>query len=279
MQNLPFKLKLLNIARWVKEHLLLWSFLAIVYSFTAAQLLEPLSGKMLGREVEVVQVWGWVWLTLAFPVLISLIPAPAPRFLGGLARLTRTKGLGRLVVLHELRSLRIWVAMGLSVLASHTLSRVMGDRVLAALVFTAQVPIHVALVRIESWRRIFALNGPERGAVHLMRSLLALSILIGLIFALVATLSLGLTTARGLALLSACFGAALGAVAVSLEGDSGRPFLVNLIALTTGSLMGFLCLWTPAFLPLGALFYFYQEGRAALRIKAVERVDEDVFFS
>ena len=74
-------------------------------------------------------------------------------------------------------------------------------------------------------------------------------------------------------------GGVVAAAAVVMEGDSGRPGLVNTVSLISGMLMGLFCMISPWFFLVSLYFAHKTAALVVDRLKSVEFFDEDVVVS
>jgi hypothetical protein len=74
-------------------------------------------------------------------------------------------------------------------------------------------------------------------------------------------------------------GAVLSASCVALEGDSGRPWIVNFMSLAAGTVGGYLCAASSWFLLLAIYVFLHMEKISKNRLKSVEHLDEDTLIS
>lgn len=74
-------------------------------------------------------------------------------------------------------------------------------------------------------------------------------------------------------------GVLVGAASVVLEGDAGKPLLVQFISLATGLFSGFLCFFSPWFFLGVVYFYFRMRQLAARRLASIEAVGDDLVVS
>lgn len=279
--RLPPKLFALNLLRWLREYIVSWGLLSFIYSLTVTLILQSILEQALKKELEFKSLWFTTCATLLLPGLFEALKLPPLSFRKGLLTFMPPGVFGenlwqrwggaitKLYLRHELRRGATWLVIVLVVLIASLLP----DNKKALWVLIAQLPIQRALYSVHRWRGLALAFHPKQGAEQLMRAIWAsqfLQIFIAWI-ALVITRSIPDPWMYGCAAL----GAVISAGSVAMEGDSGRPWMVNFIALAAGTLGGYLCLATPWALP----FVIYFGGRMAVaienRLLSVEHLDED----
>jgi hypothetical protein len=276
-------LELRNLLRWAREYAVSWGLLSVIYSFTVTMILEPILERALRTELEPIPLWAATCALLLLPGALDSLPLPQVSFrLGrfqvlrpgifGERLFSRLGGpLGPLYLRHELRRGSTWLMIVLTVLAAGLLPK--GKQ--ALWVLFAQLPMQRALYSVHSWRGLAAAHlGPKAGRPLLQALLLSQGFQVA--FAWLAVGMAGfLPRDLWLALGPAALGAGLAGAAVALEGDSGRPWLVNFFSLAAGTLGGYLCLASPWGLLAIAYLCSNTKGLAERRLLSVEHLDED----
>lgn len=262
------RLQLLNLARWFREYLLVWTALSFVYSITLVLVLQPLLELALKMEVPFWPLWIATCATLIFPAAVEALPQPLSAELG---RLSFGHGLIRLYLRHEFRRLGTWVGILVAVALAAIIPK---DRA-ALWILIAQFPMQRALFSFQKWRVLALVEHPKLGSKSLMLAL-ASSQLLQFLVAWLAVGAIGFFDANawlklGLAGVAAVFAAS----AVCLEGDAGRPGLVNFITLAAAALGGFSTYAWPVGLGISAYLMMAMSGSIPERIRSVEHLDED----
>lgn len=279
MQTLPLRLRLLNAWRWLREYFWIWGFLSVIYSLTVALVLQPLVEQALKRELTLAPLWISVCALLLIPGMLERLPLPPISFRFFMPAGTFSEriwsslgeGLGRLYLRHELRRGAAWFTIVVVVLGGSLLP--VGYR--AFWVLLAQLPLQRALFSIHHWRAIAVLHHPAHGAMRLMIAVTSAQLIqLG-----VGWVALGAVTGdfgqTWLKLGAGALGGLLAACATIFEGDSGRPWLVNFVAMTAAIVAGFLSFWSPWFVFLSIYGLLNMAGRVSGRLRSVEHLDED----
>lgn len=279
----PLNLRALNAWRWLKEYFISWGVLSAIYSVTVTLVLQPFLERALNRELPVAPIWALTCASLLVPgILESLnLGSISVRFKGlallppGIFSEPLWNRLGRslvpLYLRHELRRGSTLLTLLLTVLAAGALP---ADKQ-AFWVLIAQLPAQRALYSIHHWRRLARGQFPAHGGPYLLTALACSQAIQWVISWGALGLSGFVDPAHWWRLGPASLGAVLSTSAVALEGDSGRPWMVNLIGMTAGILGGFLCLYSPFCLAGVAYFMIQLRKMAAERILSVESLDED----
>jgi hypothetical protein len=258
--------------------------LSVIYSLIVTMLLQPILGQALKTEITIAPLWIATALILLIPGVLEYLKLPgtgfrklfmAPGVFSESFWKARGGSFTPLYLRHELRRGPTWLVIVLTV----ALQGLLPPGKWALWVLIAQLPIQRALFSVHGWRGLAAAHAPREGGQKLLAAI-QVSQLIQL---LITWFSLGacgiiagfLTTEHWLLLGPAALGAVLAASSVALEGDSGRPWMVNFFSLGAGIIGGFLCLWSPWFL-LGVLYFVNSaKNLSANRILSVEHLDED----
>jgi hypothetical protein len=268
------RLLLLNGLRWWKENFWVWGILGSVYSLTLALILQTVVELSLKAEVKLSSVFLGMAIALLVPSLIHALPLPSLPVSFGRPRGSELSSFVRLFLSHELRRSQNWVAVVLTGLVLFSLP---SQWLPLALAF-GQAPVQQALFSVQKWRALALAHSPQHGARHLYVSFQLLQLVLG---GLVLVLWLVLASSAGHSLdllvryLPAVFGAWMGGASVMLEGDSGRPWLVNFISLAAGLVAGFFAVLHWGFILL--IFYFCVQMMNSVkeRLRSVELLDED----
>jgi hypothetical protein len=281
-------LHLKNAARWFAANAVTWVLLSAIYSLTVAILLQTVFERLQGAQPELISIWVLSMGILLIPGALEFLPLPdLPRFRKksrhfGEKFWTRLGG-GSFLPLylrHEFRRPQTWLTLVTAV----TLGSFLEAEKLRIWIFISQLPLQRALWSIGGWRKI-ALRAPE-GASLGASTLIASYCVSQVIQALIAWLSLlavltvsGASLSPFIALLPACLSGVLCTAAVCMEGDSGRPWIVNFAGLSAGILGAALGLWEPALLVIAIYIYFNLKGSVKNRLWSVENFDEDSLLS
>ena len=274
------RLRLLNLLRWIKEYAISWGLLSAIYSYTLALILQPVLQKTLGGSVALPVVWILGIVLLLIPAGVEFLPAPPfhhPRWIIG-ERWFSEAGFrnfgGPLLPLylrHELRRFPTLLGIGFTTFAGVLLP--LSHRGLWILI--AQFPVQRALFSLQGWRGIALSASPTQGGSWILRTLLVSQ----LIQLMVAWLALGLSGAFPMAAWLQLGAGALSAVicssSVALEGDSGRPWMVNFFSLAAGAVGGFLGYAYPWTVGLSLYIFYSMQAGVGKRLLSVEHLDED----
>lgn len=271
-------LKVLNLFRWSREFVVVWATLSIVYSLTVALLLQPALEWTLNQEVPFRLLWACVGILLLIPALLEALPLGGFSFRAGPAVFMPSGVFGgkfAIYLRHDLRRGATWLTVLVVVWVGSLIPE--GKEVLWVLI--TQLSVQRALFSVHRWR-ILALNFKPGSGAGLLLSAIRFSQLSQLLVAGVAWIALRPMPLEQWGLLMLASGAGVVASsAVAFEGDSGRPWIVNFVALAVGVLSGFL---TYAF-PLSLIFvvYFAEKMRSVVegRLYSVEHMDEDALIS
>ena len=274
---LPRRLRLLNLIRWARAHWFSWTLLGLAYSAAATVLIGGVAEAMTGAAPPWVPLWGAISLVLLAPAFLEKLPLGGIPFVRRLAFgespvLRATGPLGPLYLRHELRRGATWAGVGLTAAIGATAAEVAP----ALWVIAALLPSQRALYSIHRWRSLAVSLRPASGAGSLLRAFLAAQ----LVQIFVAWAAVGVASLPPLAVFlrmgAGALGATLASGAMALEGDSGRPWLVNLASASAGLVVGFLCfLWPVVLVPAG-YFAARMVPAVASRLRSVEHFHEDL---
>lgn len=286
-------LYLLNAFRWVKHHAVAWSILFASYSVAASVVVQVILQELIGTQLRFLTVWALTAGVVAIPGLLERLPVPGAvggrwsHLLGGAAH--RIVGpLGVLYVSHELRRPATWLVVGMTAVAG---AAVLGMSP-AAWLLICQVSAQRAFFSISAWRRFAAFYRPGSGAAEVMRAfavaqtvqVFAVGVLIALLATFLSPAAIGsgvpaVAGERILRFMAAMLGAAWASAAVVMEGDSGRPWLVNFVGLAAG-FIGAVGGWASPFALFVIVYFMGQMSMVvAGRLKSVENPDEDIVIS
>jgi hypothetical protein len=272
------RLLLLNGLRWWKENFWVWGILGSIYSLTLAIVLQTVIELSLKAEVGLPNVFVGMAVALLIPALIHALPVPSLPLPFGKARGSELGSFVRIFLSHELRRTQNWIAVGLTALALLALP---SSWMPLSLAF-GQAPVQQTLFSVQKWRALALAHSPQHGARHLFVSFQVLQMILGVAL-LVLWVSATMLKGQSLELfpryIPAIVGAWMGGSSVLLEGDSGRPWLVNFISLAAGLVAGFFTVLHWGFLLL--IFYFCAQmvGSVKERLRSVELLDEDTLVS
>jgi hypothetical protein len=283
------RLAALNAARWFAANATTWILLSGIYSLTVSILLQTVVEQLQKKTISLFPVWILSMVLLLAPGALEKLPMPdlPSRWVG--RKLFSEKFWSRLggssflplYLRHELRRTQTWVTLILTV----TLGALLPQGREQAWIFIAQIPLQRALWSIGGWRRI-ALRTPDGtslGGTLLLNAFLWSQ----LIQAFVAIASLAALhwfqnqalPASFVATSAATVSAVLGCSAVCMEGDAGRPWLVNFIGFSAGIIAAALVLWQPPLVILSAYVFSNLKHSVQNRLWAVEEFDEDALLS
>lgn len=253
-----------------------WGLLSLIYSFTVAVLLQPLLESAFKKEFPLEPLWIATCGLLLLPGAFEFLPVPSlplirqGRFSESLWR-WKSGSMGPLYLRHEMRRGATWVMVIFVV----CLLVILPERFLPFSILLFQLPIQRALYSVHRWRSLALAAHPKGGASLFLMALLKAQVLQWLVVWASASL-LGVFRGPdlwtyGLAGLSAVIASSI----TAFEGDSGRPWLVNFMALAAGSLAGYLTLSYPWILALVLYFSKSMIQSVEGRLKSVEHLDED----
>jgi hypothetical protein len=276
------RLNLLNVLRWFRANAFAWIALGVPYFFGIGLLLEPFLEEVGRGETKVTQNGVWAVLLGVFigAIVIRLL---AQNWNRGFP-LSAGFAPGKLYVQNRLRELwTFFTALIIVLLADLALSYS-----ILFWIFLIQLGVQRELYSVSDWRNVFLLSYPQSGAARFlsqfrMQQLIFFFLVWGAmgVSGLLGGFQseLGVSSSEWLQAGWVGLGAVLGASAVALEGDSGRPILVQLISLTTGTLAGLVCFASPWILPIVIYFVVQIEKMSINRLKSVENFYEDTLIS
>jgi hypothetical protein len=288
-ERLPLGLAFLNLVRWLREYFVSWGVLSLIYSWTVTLVLQPILEQFFKHEIRFWPLWAATCALLLIPSILEYLPWPAVSFqwkrIGFMSQgIFRERvwsrspwSMVRLYLRHELRRGATWFTLILAVCLGAAMPRPKS----AIWVLIALLPCQRALYSIHRWRSLVLIGSAREGARQLYLAF-GISQLIQLA---IAWLALGLAAGPDwgmqtwLKLGAGSLGGVIAASMVVLEGDSGRPWLVNFISLAAGALGGYVCFAAPWALLLILYFYFKMQTSVAQRLHSVEHLDEDRFIS
>ena len=283
------QLLLRNAARWFAAHAITWILLSAIYSLTVAILLQTIVEQLQKKPISLGPIWIVSMVLLLIPGALEKVPMPDLRLPGATrsffseAIWTQLGGASflPLYLRHELRRTQTWVTLILTV----TLASLLPTERAATWIFIAQLPLQRALWSIGGWRRIALRTpgGPQLGGALLLNAFLW-SQMIQAAVALIAWSGLLLWDGKWqgtpvLALSAATLSGVLCCASVCMEGDAGRPWLVNFAGLSAALIGASLVYWQPALLILSGYVFSNLKHSVQNRLWSVEEFDEDALLS
>lgn len=263
------RLKVLNLIRWIQRFWFVWGLFALIYGFSASLLLQPLLSFLIQFDIDLLQTFGFLVVIL----LVSGVSSLLPNLLVFPLRVAGPKGLQGIFFLHSLRSLRFWINLLILVVGFIGCVRYQSK---IAWILLAQLPLQAFLFRGYQWVEMAFWLDSKGGASALLRGIqmtflfqVGLAWVIGLVFGAPFEIAWAVPT----------IGAVWAASSVALEGDAGRPLLVNFISITAGTLAGTLCVfWWPS---VFFVWYFAKQmnGLVQNRLRSIQHWSEDVILS
>ncbi|MCC7442894.1 MAG: hypothetical protein IT285_14775 [Bdellovibrionales bacterium] len=238
--------------------------------------------QVLKIEVPWPAVGGAVLLTVAGAAGVELLPLGALPLRRGLFRESFWKKLGgRITPLYlrqEFRRGPTWAAILLTAFAAAMLPPAWAP----LWIIICQWPVQRALHSGRRWQRFVRLHARDGGISAYLGSLWTAQVIQYLLLFVALGILPGspLSSTPAVAALGCGgLGAVLGGVSVAVEGDSGRPGLVNLVSLTAGTICGVACFASPWFLLAVIYFCTRTADTGRYRLRSVEWFDEDTFVS
>jgi hypothetical protein len=283
------QLLLRNTYRWFVHHAALWLVLSSLYSLSVAVLLQTIVEQIQKKPVPLLPIWFAGMVLLLIPGALEKTPLPElPLSLTKKSffseqiwsRLGASSFLP-LYLRHELRRTQTWITLILAV----TLGALLPPERLALWIFVAQLPLQRGLWSIGGWRRIAVRTpgGPQLGGGLLLTAYLwsqGIQAAIALIaWAILLVFEGNWETGHFLQIAAATFSGVLCCAAVSMEGDAGRPWLVNFVGLSVALIASSLVYWQPALLILSAYIFSNLKHSVTYRLWSVEEFDEDAVLS
>lgn len=249
--------------------------LSVIYSWTVTLALQPILERALKTEISSEFLWAATCSLLLIPAFIEFAPLGQLPLRKGLFSESIWSKLGGplspLYLRHEFRRGATWLMLALCTVGSSLLP----PRKFALSVLIALLLSQRALFSIQNWRRLAQTRFPEHGAFHLIRAMALSQSLQSILLWLALGLAQVYSQEQWLALGPAFLACAWISSTLCLEGDSGRPYLVNLIALSGGIIAGYACMAHWGFLALVAVICRSLYKGMGERLKAVENLDED----
>ncbi len=270
------KLKWLNLYRWLKEYIILWTLLGSIYSLAGAVLFQPIFQWITKKEPSLLNSW---LLTNSFVIISWLFHSFLSNFSFKQANRYLVKAhapLSTFFCVNELRKVSVLAVIFVTVITGAFLN----SHSFQIWVILAQLPIQVSLFNLKPWEQITLQRSALVGAKELLRGLLKVQ-LITAILATILVVTLWIVQGQSVSLAiigslaSGVLGASLMSAGVALEGDSGRPFLVNSISLVSGTLAGLLCFAMPVSLLFCLYLYHRFEAVTLNRLRSIAPIDED----
>lgn len=255
------------------HHFVEWMLLGVFYVATCAIFLRPIAEEMSKTGVS-------LWMMLAMLGVLAIVPAGLERLDLGAFTFRFPSFVGRfppvaqLFLRHEGRKRVAWLTSALVVVAM----LLFPGQVFLKWLLVSQLNVHRGLFQMQAWRNNITLVEPQTGAISLLTAFtlchVAFYAIALLLFLPVWFFQNGNLTDL-LTLVSIGLGSVAASASTAMEGDAGRPWLVNIFALTAGVLGGFLCWLSPLFL-IGAYFFHAKMKQLAWnRLRSVEGFYED----
>ncbi|MBC7692238.1 MAG: hypothetical protein H7222_10755 [Methylotenera sp.] len=254
----------------------MWLLLSSIYSLTAALILQGIFENLTKFEISLQLIWLGTVLTLFIPAMLERISAPVPDngTLNSFTAMVRDPFI-RIYLKHDLRRL----ATLLTWLVSLVIGFLLPEKKHALWVLAAQLPLQRALFSVHKWRTLAIAHYPRSGAEKLITSLWASQTCQLLLASLGLLANPHVHFHEWLMTVIGAWGGIITASSMCMEGDSGRPWLVNFITLAAGTLAGFLCFYSPWFLAVAIYFSWNIRSRVEQRLHSVEHLDEDSLLS
>lgn len=275
MRKSALRLNLLNFARWFRENWLAWVLLSFIYSVTLVLLLQPFLELALKAEFPFWPLWSVTCAVLLIPAMVEAIPGIGLRI-----PVAAPTGLMGIYLRHELRRLPTWVGIAVPVVAIHWMPP--GRE--ALWLVAAQFPMQRALYSLQRWRTLALTNHPGLGASRLVTSLAVSQFIqfakawvgMGLGVWLVPQFFGSMELMVWLRLGMAGAAAVAASSGLAMEGDSGRPWLVNFVTLAAALIAAFATFAWPIALLIVVYFAGAMSGAIRERLRSVEHLDEDL---
>lgn len=267
------KFVLLNFFRWFREFILEWTLLGLIYSLGLVILVEPILNEFLQIKTSFILVWVGVCISLVLPLVLekgfrnfSFIFKFQDRFIEPFVA-------GFLY--SEFRKISVW--MGLSVaLILISILKGWNQFSLITWVVIVQLPIQRGLYALANWQNGALLFFPRTGATRLY---MAFTVAQGVQFFLLVLASALIFGGIGIQHVLIGIGGFLLGCSVSFEGDSGKPWLVNIISVAAGMIGSIVVSITPWSLLGIAYFWYKMHGAVKDRLHSVEHFYEDTLIS
>lgn len=262
---IPTDILIKNSLRWIKSFLFEWTILFSLYLFLLWKAVFPTLEDIFG--IGFLKGRGFLFClgSVLIPFLfsrvwsLSTLALPVPSF--GMRNpriLFATNFLRNPLSLIFVAS--IWSAIYFS-----------GTTNFLSLIFASQWIPQLICYQTDGWRTFLTGSGFEEPSLTLWESILILALVLGVlaVFPLILEPQL----------IMVFFGGVLGGSVVCLEGDSGRPFLTNLLSYSVGIFSALMMWASPWFFIL--IFYFAYQARnlSQNRHQSVEGFYEDTVLS
>jgi hypothetical protein len=257
----------LNFFRWFQANFAVWLILSSIYSLTVTMVLQPILERVMKQEIPLSQLWASVCLALLVPGAFEYLSLPSI----GIKLSRPIQGLSQIYLRHELRRANTWLVLILSFGLILLTPRELRPLIILAVQLSGQR----ALFSIYRWRGLALSFHPESGGQQLIFSLGRAQVIQFLILWTAVALTFHFEARALLAYGIGGLGAVIGSASMAMEGDSGKPWMVNFIALAAGIIAGFLCLSFPYLILLVGYFFLKMQANVAKRLKSVEHLDED----
>lgn len=270
------RLLLLNAWRWFKEYAVSWGVLSVIYSLTVSLLLQPILEQAFRHEFKLSWVWSVSCLLLLLPGVLEWMRLPPFKlvkagFFNEAIWVQKGSPLLPLYLRHDLRRGPTWLALTLAV----ALGGVLPENKRALWILVAQLPVQRALYSLTHWKRVALTYFPNSGAQNLVVSFGISQLIQALIASLAFAGTVGLSIEQTALYLNAMVAMVVTSSALILEGDAGRPWLVNFFVLAGATLAGYLTLAFPITVLFVVYFWTSMRGAVKKRLFSVEHLDED----
>ncbi len=264
------KLFTLNFLRALKENFFSWFVLGSIYLLSASQLLQPIFEWALKRELPGTWMFvGVALLILSAGLLASLfervfgakfaLPLRIPRRLSHYLWFT-----------HMSRRAATWIVVAITVGLGIWLEQ---KNLFFFWLLAAQLMNQIHMFAADRWRAFFCFNLGRTAALNLVHEFVGSHVFFGVV--VYALLYFFWPTHEWLKWLLPTVSALWGASVVVLEGDSGKPLLVNSVSLVLGTLCGLIVFMEPGFIVLVAWACLRIPELSHNRFWSVENADQD----
>jgi hypothetical protein len=265
-------LQLKNLFRWIWYHLFEWLLLGGLYVVGLTILLRGLYDSL-----EEVGRLDWTFFVLVAALLLLPVIQWGVRKLNAVSMpipLIRSRRLLAMLAVHEMRKPSSFVIMGAQTVMMAIFLAQEGRGI--HLVLASQLYVQSLLYSVRLWIPFAQKFHPRTGAIDLYVAMTAFSGLAILPSASAAVLISGTGSYDVLSVLSGVIGANLAASMMCLEGDGGRPWLVNLFSMLAGTFFGLICFQFSWVVLLLLYLYPSMMGYVRGRHRSLEYFDEDV---
>lgn len=298
--NAPWSLKIKSFSRMLHQFFISWGVLGAIYLLALLLLFGPFAEKALLIELGSVESFTALVGLLLLAFLTENIPledvnlrfqygawgstgpeqAPKPlpevvfRWIVTPWRRVSGSFIGKIYRCHEFRRKSFWLGIVLTSVGGGILCKEHP----ATWVFLCQFPVMRSLFGAYRWFPLARVMGGPHGAEDFVSGFVVHAVLQG-ILALFGMSLLMVPVETLVRLLPCTLGATAAGACLVLEGDSGRPFLVNLLSLTAGLLAGSFCFYSSWVLLVVGYFVLKVRELALHRFQSVELFDEDTLIA